>query len=347
MQSRFLQLQKWLKQIFNHYEGEICPLAKDASFRRYYRIFVEGISYIVMDAPLAYERPDVFYHLAKTLKSYGLRVPNCYAYQKSQGFLVLDDFGDTQLFHLADTKKNTAFYDKALAILTQFWKINTRIFPSYPDKKIDDEMDLMPEWFLPFIGREISGEATYVQTYTRLKALLLENIHLQPKVFVHLDFHSKNIMYDNGHYGIIDFQDAVKGPISYDLVSILRDCYVTLPDAFIKTKLNEYRQTAIKMKCIDEETSLTTWQKWFDWTGLQRHLKCLGIFTRQSLKNGRDDYLVYLPRVTAYIDKVLENYSEFRDFRDLWKTHLKPACDQKLATLPIFHHSLIHDTLPR
>ena len=333
MQSRFLQIIEWLSGVLPGATPTLVPIVGDASFRRYYRVRIEQRSYIVMDAPLDREKPDVFFRVARLLRYFKFNAPECYAYDQESGFLLLDDFGDTQLYQKLYEQKKLSSYQEVLALIPKFWQIEKALFPDYERSKLASELDVMRLWFWQWLELDAGTLGVLEKPYRRLQEILVNNALAQPTVFVFRDFHSKNIMCLPGTLGLIDFQDAVSGPITYDLVSILRDCYLSLPEHFIEKTLDLFYSQAVAQGHISEATSKDLFVKWFDLMGLQRHLKCLGIFARQDLQNKRQNYLYYLPRVMHYISNVLKKYPELVFFYQSWQKNICPAYDAKIIAL--------------
>lgn len=333
MQSRFLQITEWLSVLFPIDKPALVPIVGDASFRQYYRVCVGTKSYVVMDAPLDREKPDVFFRVARLLRYFGLNAPQCYAYDQESGFLLLDDFGDTQVYHAIYQQKDLSLYQDVLALIPKFWQVEEMLFPNYEESKFASELDVMKLWFWQWLGLDADTLQKLETSYKELQKTLVDNAMAQPNVFVFRDFHSKNIMYQSNSLGLIDFQDAVNGPITYDLVSILRDCYLTLPETFVKKEVDNFYILAKSEGYLDETVTKVLFTQWFDLMGLQRHLKCLGIFTRQDLQNKRKNYLAYLPRVMHYIDNVLTKYEELHFFKEVWQRNIIPPYQAKLALL--------------
>ncbi|WP_151194008.1 aminoglycoside phosphotransferase family protein [Cysteiniphilum sp. JM-1] len=334
MQSRFLQIIEWLKTLFPNTEPTLVPIVGDASFRQYYRVNLDNKSYVVMDAPLDREKPDVFFRVTRLLRYFNLQTPECYAYDQESGFLLLDDFGDTQLYHAVHAEKNIKQYEQVLALIPKFWQIDKALFPNYEKTKFASELDVMKLWFWQWLGLDAETLHLLEAPYHQLQSLLVVNALEQPNVFVFRDFHSKNMMcLPNQTLGLIDFQDAVNGPITYDLVSVLKDCYLTLPKQFVDQGVSSCYHRAQAQGLLSQEITLDKFRYWFDLMGLQRHLKCLGIFTRQDIQNKRKNYLCYLPRVMHYIDEVLSRYKELTFFNGSWQRLVMPAYESKIKAL--------------
>ncbi|WP_119342724.1 aminoglycoside phosphotransferase family protein [Facilibium subflavum] len=335
MESRFLQIVTWLKSEFPGFNGQLVPLVQDASFRQYYRVYIDNKSYIVMDAPPKKEKPDIFFRLTRLLRFFQLNTPECYAYEQQLGFLLLDDFGDQQLFHYISQSKDFKIYDQVLALISCFWQIDHSLVPEYQASKLASEIDLMKSWFFQWLGIDGNILQDILPGYQWCRQLLVNNAVSQPSVFVYRDFHAKNIMCLGQQFGLIDFQDAVSGPLTYDLVSILKDCYIELPKPVIQKHLIAQYHQAKKMAIIANDIEFEDFKRWFDLMGLQRHMKCLGIFTRQYLQNHNQSYLAYLPQVMRYIDEVLEAYESLSEFAMCWRLAVKPKFKTKYASIDL------------
>ncbi|MEC7119320.1 MAG: phosphotransferase, partial [Pseudomonadota bacterium] len=293
----------WVKQQFVGAEIEIVPLAGDASFRRYARVRVDGQPYMLMDAPPPQEDCRPFVTIADMLLAYGVRVPKIIAQDLAQGFLLLEDFGDTVLSAVLSAETVDQYYQQAMNQLIDLQKIDVpaaSALPDYHADKLIAEMRLFDQWFLPqFLQMELSQSEQDLlsQTYQ----YLAEQALAQPQVLVHRDYHSRNLMVlaDESSLGVIDFQDAVIGAISYDLVSLLRDAYVQWPDAQVKGWIKTYWQRA-QVNGLMGQVSLAQFEQWFDAMAAQRHLKVLGIFVRLSQRDGKHGYLNDLPLVLSY-----------------------------------------------
>ncbi|MDA7742076.1 phosphotransferase [Francisellaceae bacterium] len=325
MNFRMEQMHRWLKSIFQKDDYELEPLVGDASFRQYYRIRQGDKTWMLMDADPVKEKPDVFFDVASIMNNHQLNVPECLAFEKDFGFMLMTDFGDQQLFQVQDKNLKSVLYEVAISNIFDFVKVDANTVPPYEHSKFCSEVDLLVEWFYPFIGYAPTEDEK--NFFLEVRNLLANICTVQPQVFLHRDYHSKNLMVLNDQdLGLIDFQDAVKGPITYDLVSLLRDCYVSFDEAYIQKQCRfVYQGLAPYLKNISEQE----FKRWFDWTGLQRHLKCLGIFTRLELRDGREDYLKHLPRVVGYIEDVLAAYEAFAEFDQVWRQKIKPCFDKK------------------
>lgn len=310
--QRLTDMTDWLTtEIDSDYQ--VTPLAGDASFRRYFRVNTNNNSYIAMDAPPTRESCRPFIAISKSLQTVGINTPHIIASQVDKGFLLLSDFGDILLNNIITRDNVDIWYERCLTHLLLIQRHAQ--LPSYPLTLYNDGLYSYYEessWFLTW----------YLQQYKQLKlshqelAELEREIHLiakaaneQPRVVIHRDYHSRNIMViNNDSLGILDFQDAVIGPITYDLVSLLRDCYIDWPIERVHRWLHRYHQQLSDESLVD--VSFEQFLRWFDWIGLQRHLKCVGLFVRLNLRDNKPDYLQYIPRVITYIKQECEHYPE-------------------------------------
>ncbi len=272
---------------------QVESLAGDASFRRYHRIVLQDKTYLLMDAPPEKESVVEFVHVANIL-SQKVNVPDIIAQDIAQGFLLLQDFGTVEFAHeiaKADADIN-ALYHQALTTLVELQKIPTSAdLPLYSPEKLASEMDLFSEWFLPYVGVTLDDSAqTLWQT---VKEQILADIETQPKVIVHRDYHSRNLMMDKGSddLGVIDFQDAVIGAYTYDLLSLVRDAYIEFDENWVESQIKAFYE--LKAPQVD----LQTFTHQVNVMGVQRHLKVLGIFIRLSQRDGKDRYLQNIPKV--------------------------------------------------
>lgn len=282
-------------------------LAGDASFRRYHRIYMNAgggghTTYLLMDAPPDKESVVEFVNVAEIMTS-AVNVPDIIARDIERGFLLLQDFGTVEFAHLIrdDADNVNAYYTRALQTLADLQTLPTDVnLPAYSDEKLSAEMDLFTEWFLPYVGVSLTEDAKSMwQTF---KDDLIEQIKLQPKVVVHRDYHSRNLMADKGSdaLGVIDFQDAVIGAYSYDLVSLVRDAYVDFHETWVNAKIGEFH--AIKALNINLDDFIRD----VNIMGVQRHLKVLGIFIRLSERDGKNRYLEDIPKVMKDLNAELE-----------------------------------------
>lgn len=315
---RLQLLRTWLDSLNELSPYQVTPLAGDASFRRYFRIHFEKCSWIAMDAPPDRENCRQFIDIAKRIKQTHLNVPDFFAINIEQGFLLLSDFGDRLL--LDELSKSTAnhYYEIALRDLIMMQTANTANIPDFDQAFMLQEIERFETWYLKQY-RDIELTSQERQCLQNTYQQLILSANEQPHVFIHRDYHSRNLMIlDEKKLGIIDFQDAMRGPITYDVVSLLHDCYITWPREEVLRWLQTYLQTAQHANLISR-VDQTQFVRWFDWMGLQRHLKVLGIFARLYLRDSKPNYLQDIPRVLQYIIDVSNRYPELTAFNELMR----------------------------
>ncbi|RBA23256.1 aminoglycoside phosphotransferase family protein [Herminiimonas fonticola] len=311
--SRLTALQKWLASL-SAPELQLTSLrsaSSDASFRRYFRIDgVNGGSYIVMDAPPPQEDVRPFIHVADVFGATGVSVPNILAQDIESGFLLLSDLGSTTYLQLLNPDNAHKLYIDAIDALVQI-QIHSApaVLPEYDRALLLRELMLFPEWY---IGKHLGLTMTEKQTATLNKVFdtLLANNLAQAQVYVHRDYHSRNLMVlQNGNPGILDFQDAVYGPITYDLASLLRDAYIQWDEEIVLDWAIRYWERA-RRAGLPVNPDIDSFYRDFEYMGLQRHLKVLGIFARLYHRDGKDAYLKDLPLVMEYTRKAAHRYKE-------------------------------------
>jgi aminoglycoside/choline kinase family phosphotransferase len=289
--------------------------SEDASARSYWRIRAPRGSAIVMDAPPGSGNLDVWVDVAARLRAAGLNAPEVLAGDRAQGFLLLSDLGTRSYLSELNAANADALYADAMdALLVMQTRVDPRGLPHYDEPFLVRELELLPTWFLQrHLGASIEcDEWDIIEVAFRL---LIENARHQPQVFVHRDYHSRNLMFVPEHNpGIVDLQDAVLGPVTYDLVSLLRDCYIAWDDARVRAWAESHRRHLVEAGALDPRIDAVRWRRWFDLTGLQRHLKVLGIFCRLWYRDGKRGYLADLPRVWNYVCNVSSDYPELHDF---------------------------------
>ncbi|MFT5657313.1 MAG: aminoglycoside/choline kinase family phosphotransferase [Gammaproteobacteria bacterium] len=305
MRDRLQQMEQWLNGL-GYQNYRLSSASEDASFRSYQRLQMGLESWVVMDAPPDQEPCDSFIDIATRLRRAGLSAPEVIAQNLEQGFLLITDFGATPYLCALDADSEGALYADALAALLQIQiKVSSSNLPAYDEALLLQEMDLFHDWFLgELLGIELNQSQK--NQWHSIQEILVQNAFDQPQLFVHRDYHSRNLMkIDQGNPGIIDFQDAVKGPITYDLVSLLRDCYIDWPVARVEQLAFEYYRVATDRALID--VGADQFLNWFNLMGLQRHLKAIGIFSRLSIRDGKNGYLKDIPRTLNYLSQVSAN----------------------------------------
>jgi aminoglycoside/choline kinase family phosphotransferase len=301
----------------------------DASFRRYFRVWrPRGGTRVVMDAPPGQEDTQPYLRVARLLRACGVHVPEVEAADGARGLLLLEDLGTTHMLaRLTAGGEAAPLYGQALdalALIQLHGASGARELPPYDAATLLREMRLLPEWFcarhLALALRE-EDEALLADTF----GWLVREAQAQPVVLVHRDFHSRNLMITADRSpGVIDFQDAVAGPIGYDLVSLLKDCYIAWPRAQVEAWLDAYRARLLAGGVV-AGISRAEFLRWFDLIGLQRHLKVLGIFARLWYRDGKPGYLVDLPRTLEYVRDTAARYGELGRFSAWVERRLVPA----------------------
>lgn len=302
MDARSIQLARWLADL-GYRDYDLAPASEDASFRRYLRLRGDAQSLIVMDAPPDKESCDPFIRVAAMLRDAGLSAPEVIAQDPGQGFLLLTDFGNDSYLSCLDPGTEATLYADALdALLVMQSRIDGAGLPPYDEALLRHEMSLFHDWFLGAL-LEIELEPDQAAVWHETMQVLVANALAQPRVFVHRDYHSRNLMkLDAGNPGILDFQDAVHGPVTYDLVSLLRDCYIAWPPARVDQLALDYHARARAAGIVD--AGAAQFLHWFNLMGVQRHLKAIGIFSRLWLRDGKRGYLGDIPRTLGYLQQV-------------------------------------------
>lgn len=321
------KMNHWLQQQLAE-PFQYMPASSDASFRRYFRVQTNGNhSFILMDAPPEHEDVSLFLHTARLFKEAGLNVPEIIATNLAEGFLLLTDFGNTLYLDALNDQSVDNLYAQAmnnLIRLQQYSLDRLDDLPPYSEPLLLEEMQLFEQWFLRWLEIPSHGQVHGLlhSTYFRL----LDNILNQTRVWVHRDFHSRNLMVtENDCPAILDFQDAVSGPATYDLASLLRDSYIQWPTPRVHDWSRTFFRKIRDLDIISNDISAAQWQQDFDWMSAQRHLKVLGIFCRLSLRDKKGDYLQYLPRTFHYLIQSLKPYPEFSHFIRWLQETVEPA----------------------
>ena len=312
MDNRQQQLETWLSTALKSAKFTLTTASADASFRRYFRVHVADKTLIAMDAPPTHESCAPFVQVAQLLAEAGLNAPKVLAQDLAQGFLLLRDLGDDTYLSKLNTETAPELYKNATDALIKMQGISvTGILPNYDAAMLSREMQLFPDWYVAqHLKASLTPEQQVVLNNTF--KLLNENILAQGQVFVHRDYHSRNLMLTaENNPGILDFQDAVYGAISYDLVSLLKDAYIGWDEEQVIDWAVRYWQPA-KKAGLPIPDDFSEFYRNFEWMGAQRHIKVLGIFARLSHRDGKHNYLNDMPIVMAYLRKVCERYVELR-----------------------------------
>lgn len=312
--NRLEQLQHWLDSLAADTYRNLQPASSDASFRQYFRVTdrQQDKTFIVMDAPPEKENCKPFIHVTELLRNAGINAPAILAMDLQQGFLLLDDLGSRPYLDELNNNTADALYIDAIDAIVKMQKIDA-ILPLYNARLLQTEMDLFEQWY---VKRHLNKTLNDSQKATLQNAfeLLIKSAEEQPQVFVHRDYHSRNLMVTEANNpGVIDYQDAVIGPISYDLVSLFKDCYIQWPGEKIELWLDLYLARITPARLIDKQTLL----RWFDLMGVQRHLKVLGIFARLNYRDGKAQYLNDLPLTLQYTRDACAAYPELQPLKKL------------------------------
>ncbi|MEO5810878.1 MAG: phosphotransferase [Rhodanobacter sp.] len=333
----------WAREVLGDNHLKLAPASADASFRSYWRTQNAGQSWIVMDSPPAQEDPRPWLDIGARLAGAGLHVPAVRAHDLQRGFLLIEDLGSR--LYLPELRNDTvdALYGAALdALLRMQCVVAADDLPTYDRAFLSRELELMPEWFL---GTHLGCTPT-CEEWDALEEAFTIVLHAaleQPRCFVHRDYHSRNLLIVDevsavpptpggaemhasdpllGNPGIIDFQGALHGPITYDLASLLRDCYIVWDRQRVEAWVENYRQRLLGTRWHSEIPDQARFLRWFDLTGLQRHIKVLGIFCRLHYRDGKVGYLDDLPRVYRYVIDVAGRYPELHAFTALLRHYV-------------------------
>ncbi len=307
--ARASELRKWVERWLERHRqdwGGVCSmpaLSGDASFRRYFRVVLQEHSLVAVDAPPEHENNPAFVAIATALRAHGIKTPEVLAWQEEAGFLLLEDLGDQLLLPVLTPDRVQGYYHQAMQILLTMqectlipgWKL-----PFYDSKRLLEEMRLFPDWFIRrylTLNMNVEDHGLLENAMTAIVA----ELEALPVVFVHRDYHARNIMLlESGAMGVLDFQDAVLGPFNYDLISLLRDAYVSWPREQVRAWMLHFAQ-ALRQQGRMEGMSDAQFLVACDWMSLQRHLKILGIFARLCIRDQKPGYLRDMPLVLSYV----------------------------------------------
>jgi len=325
---RLQRLERWIAGLPGPPVDRLLPASSDASFRRYFRVHRGGSTQIAMDAPPEREALDAWLRVARILAATGVHVPPVIAVDAEQGFVLIGDLGKQHFLEaLGEGADPEPLYEAAIDALVQIQSGGAALaseLPAYERALLLREMELFTEWF---VGRHLGLAPAATQRRTIAEAFdwLCDEALAQPVVLVHRDYHSRNLLVRaDGNPGIIDFQDAVRGPVTYDVVSLLKDCYIVWPARRLNGWLDRYRERAAAAG-IDVGVDRAQFLHWFDTMGLQRHVKVLGIFARLWHRDGKPGYLADLPRVLDYTIAVTSALPELAAFDEYLRGEVVPA----------------------
>jgi len=314
--ERKAALERWLAGVRPDVCGALTPASADASFRRYFRVPTEAGSLIAMDAPPAQEDSHAFVDIAARLERAGLHVPRVLASDIEQGFLLLSDLGTTGYLDRLDTEQADGLYREAIDALVRMQaRADTTGLPEYDGDRLGAELDLFPAWY---VQRHLGVEpgARWWDAWHAVRGRLIDSALGQPRVFVHRDFMPRNLMIASPNPGVLDFQDALAGPITYDPVCLLRDAFVSWPPETEDRWLEYYRGRA-EHAGLPVCGDAARFRRDLDWMGVQRHLKVLGIFARLCHRDGKPHYIADAPRFLDYLAREVGPYPDLAPLREL------------------------------
>jgi len=306
--DRYALVQDWLTRQLHGRTFSIAPASADASFRRYFRVTLPDTTLIVMDAPPEHENCRPFVQVAGLMATAGLNVPTLFAQDLAQGFLLMSDLGSTTyLAALNDDNADALFRDATDALIR--WQLASRegLLPPYDDAMLRRELDLFPAWYVRrHLGVEL--DARQQQSLEAVFRLILANNLAQPRTYVHRDYMPRNLMLTQPNPGVLDFQDAVYGPVTYDVASLFKDAFVSWDESRVLDWTIRYWERA-KLAGLPVNRDFGDFFRDFEWMGLQRHLKVLGIFARICHRDGKPAYVKDTPRFLRYVRAVCERYA--------------------------------------
>lgn len=316
----FLKLNNWVESLINErklslgHSWEILPMQGDASCRQYFRLESTGFCSIIVVSPQERIDNNIFISIAKSWKRQGINVPEVFHVDEKNGYMMLEDFGSVHLYDCSKPSINMERYRQAIRQLHKIQAASTQGLVVFDQRFLQRELQIFDTWM-------VQHQLALVKPslLDNVYALLIQNSLEQPQVTMHRDFHSRNLLISDQGLGVIDFQDAVCGPLAYDLVSLLKDCYLRLSDEQINLLINEYLRVLNHSELLQQPIAKSDFVRWFDLIGLQRHLKVLGLFIRLAMDEGKKSYLADIPRVLNYVLKVSKKYPELREF-DRWLT---------------------------
>lgn len=304
-------LEQWLGEKLPPDTFSLTPLQGDASFRQYYRLQHEGSTYIAAHSPPTTEDNAGFIKMSQAFSTLGLNVPKVLRHDSTEGFFLLTDLGDNVLFQHLNTHNVEYYYFKAFEILANIQRCNISL-PAFDHAFMEKELTNFKHWFLEKhlnLTLSESEEKILAEAFS----LLLDSATQQPQYCIHRDYHSRNLMVmPDDNLGVLDFQDAMIGPVTYDLVSLIRDCYIAWPPEKVQAWALNFHQNFLKK----EIPSSALFLRYFDFMGIQRHLKAIFIFARKYHRDGVKTYLADIPRTLNYVLEVSARYPELRAFRE-------------------------------
>lgn len=354
MDNRLRTLTQWVRQFPGFEKADPQPVSGDASFRRYFRVYGkaqgdpdhrkqdhqgEARPFIVMDAPPEHEDCRPFIAIARHWHAQGIAVPQILDEDPAQGLLLLEDFGDTLMLAALKDSNADALYHGALEELVAIQQASAppeHALPAYDTELLDREMALFPDWLLTEkLGLSLDNTERALLDTTF--GILRESALAQPTVTVHRDYHSRNLLVrpDTNRPGVIDFQDAVCGPVTYDLASLLKDCYISWPKSRIEQWEERFRRQTLNAGLHNADQD--SFHQWFELMGMQRHLKAAGIFARLDIRDGKPGYLNDIPRTVCYLVQASGRQPALRHFHEWLTDRVVPAIEETIGPVETRH----------
>ncbi len=325
MKDREEQLRSWVSKQLGS-DVTFSPVKGDASFRRYYRVKYKNLPYIAVDTPPDTENNDAFVAISTIFERQGLIVPEILSFQQQDGFMLLSDLGETLLIDMLHDDDAQEWYRRSFLTLRLIQACPVQVYDSFPPFNqafITKECQIFDEWCLEkLLALKLSPKEKAMMG--NLYKQFFNIFSQQPQVVTHRDFHARNLMISRtGDIGVIDFQDAMLAPITYDIVSMLKDCYIAWPVDKRLSWLKMYFDMLQEEQAI--ECSFEDFIVWFDWVGLQRHLKVLGVFSRLKIRDHKESYLADTPRIMNYIKEILPHNPALAEFECFFDEKMAPA----------------------
>lgn len=320
-----MSFHEWLDILYSADNFSLEPLTGDAGFRCYYRLNFTDSSLIAVNAPPDKSNNLGFLAISDELAKHDVKVPKVIHHQPELGYFVLSDLGSCLLSDKLTTDSAKAYYQQAIDCLMKInavEQVPSYALPIYDQTFVELELDIFNQWLLDkHLAFTLSTDEK--SALKEAYQVLVDNALSQPQCFMHRDYHSRNLMLVDEEIAVIDFQDAVKGPITYDIVSLLRDCYVKWPAALVDNLLEYFIVHAAKKFNLAENKA--TWQRWFDLMGVQRHIKASGIFARLHHRDGKSGYLKDIPLTLSYLTDICANYPELHIIAEIVSNKVLPA----------------------
>jgi aminoglycoside/choline kinase family phosphotransferase len=316
-------LKSWLKTACSLHHFELQALVNDASFRRYFRVHLDKQSYVVMLAPPDKEDLTAFIAIARDFLAHGIHAPEILAYNLEQGYILLSDLGNALYLKLLTNENADELYTRALAVIPQIQACKPKLNNDQPlglfnEEFIRFELSLFVDWFLDR-HLKLNISTALKASLEKIFQLLITAALEQPRVCVHRDYHSRNLLLiDPGKVGVLDFQDALYGPITYDAVSLLRDAYIDWPENQVTKWALHFYQLLVPKYRFSQEAFL----RWFDLMGVQRHLKILGIFARLCYRDNKPQYLASTTRLLYFLHHICKKYPELAELQQLLQSSI-------------------------